>query len=77
MLSRQIVIAASSLLSYGLTFLIHLHSLLANISSAGDIIFECVEGKIHIYVSKENYSVDFLIDENQSSFDNYIGTLVL
>ena len=46
-------------------------------NSAGDIIFECVEGKIHIYVSKENYSVDFLIDENQSSFDNYIGTLVL
>lgn len=45
-------------------------------NSAGDIILECdTDKKIHIYVSNENYSVDFLYDENMSSFDYYIGTL--
>jgi len=46
-------------------------------NSAGDIIFDCEESKIHIYVSNENYSVDFLdyeyeIDKYGCS---YIGTL--
>lgn len=44
-------------------------------NSAGDIIFECGNGKVHIYVSDENYSVDFLNNENKSTFENYIGTL--
>lgn len=44
-------------------------------NSAGDITFECDGDKIHIYVSKENYSVDFLDDEDMKTFDNYIGTL--
>jgi len=44
-------------------------------NSAGDIIFECETGKVHIYVSNENYEVDFLADEDMDSFENYIGTL--
>lgn len=44
--------------------------------SAGDIILECnTDKKIHIYVSNENYSVDYLDDENMGTFDYYIGTL--
>lgn len=46
-------------------------------NSAGDIIFECDTGKVHIYVSNENYSVDFLDDENMDTYSNYIGTLNL
>jgi beta-lactamase superfamily II metal-dependent hydrolase len=46
-------------------------------NSAKDIIFECVDNKIHIYASNENYSVDFLDDENMSSFDYYIGSLTV
>jgi len=44
-------------------------------NSAGDITLDCVTGKVHIYVSKENYSVDFLDNESMSDFDYYIGTL--
>jgi beta-lactamase superfamily II metal-dependent hydrolase len=46
-------------------------------NSACDITFECVEGKVHIYVSSDAYTVDFLDNENKSTFDNYIGTLNL
>jgi hypothetical protein len=46
-------------------------------NSAGNIILECESAKVHIYVSNENYSVDFLYDENQTSFQYYIGTLLL
>ena len=46
-------------------------------NSAGDIIFDCESGKVHIYVSKENYSVGFLNNENKSNRDDgyYLGTL--
>lgn len=46
-------------------------------NSAGDIIFDCESGKVHIYVSKDNYSVDFLNNENKSNRDDgyYLGTL--
>lgn len=44
-------------------------------NSAGDIVLECDGNKAHIYVSNENYSVDFLTDENKTTFDFYIGTL--
>lgn len=45
-------------------------------NSAGDIILECVSGKTHIYVSNQNYSVDFLDDENMpDTYGKYIGTL--
>lgn len=44
-------------------------------NSAGDITFECVSNKVHIYVSNKNYSVDFLKNEYKTNFENYIGTL--
>ena len=44
-------------------------------NSAGDIIFECVRDKVHIYVSNKNYSVGFLNNEHKINYDNYIGTL--
>ncbi len=46
-------------------------------NSAGDITFECVGNKVHIYVSNEDYSVDFLDDENMNTYSGYIGTLNL
>lgn len=45
-------------------------------NSAGDIIFDCIENKVHIYVSEDSYSVDFLEDEGKSRFNYYyLGTL--
>jgi len=44
-------------------------------NSAGDIIFECLTNKVHIYVSNEHYSVNFLDDEDIYTYSNYIGTL--
>ena len=47
-------------------------------NSAGDITFECMEGKVHIYVSSETYTVNFLDDEKKAdTYGNYIGTLNL
>ena len=47
-------------------------------NSAGDITFECVANKVHIYVSKENYEVDYLVNEyNSDTYGTYIGTLKL
>ncbi|MCK5494523.1 MAG: hypothetical protein KAJ14_15545 [Candidatus Omnitrophica bacterium] len=45
-------------------------------NSAGDIIFECLSRKTHIYVSNDDYSVDFLDNENMpDTYGKYIGTL--
>jgi beta-lactamase superfamily II metal-dependent hydrolase len=44
-------------------------------NSAGDITFECDGKKVHIFVASEDYSVDFLDDEDRTGTDNYIGTL--
>jgi hypothetical protein len=44
-------------------------------NSAGDIIFDCADKKIHIYVSEYDYTVDFLNDEEMTSFNYYLGTL--
>lgn len=46
-------------------------------SSAGDIMFDCVSGKTHIYVSNPNYSVSFLVNEMQADKAglHYLGTL--
>jgi len=48
-------------------------------NSAGDIIFKCITGKVHIYVSNKNYKVDFLTRENikNQNYNYYIGTLNL
>ena len=45
-------------------------------NTAGNIVFECETGEVHIYVSSDGYSVDFLVDKNRPSNDGYyIGTL--
>jgi len=48
-------------------------------NSAKDIILDCLEKKVNIYVSNDNYSVDFLDDENLADkYDcDYLGTLNL
>ena len=48
-------------------------------NTAGDIIFDGYSNNVDIYVSKENYSVDFLKDKKKLGKFNgtYIGTLEL
>ena len=47
-------------------------------NSAGDITFDCTGNNIHIYVSNENYNVNFLKNKYKSNeYDYYIGTLEL
>ena len=46
-------------------------------NSAGDIVFECLNGKTHVFVSKSTYSVDFLEEEEGVGNRHgcyYIGT---
>ena len=46
-------------------------------NSAGDIVFECLSGKTHVFVSKSMYSVDFLTKEQDVGNQHgcyYIGT---
>jgi len=47
-------------------------------NTAGDVIFNCVNSEIDIFVSNSNYSVSFLNDKYKSDLDDnhYIGTLV-
>ena len=45
--------------------------------SAGDITFECNSKKVHIYASNKSYKVNFLDNENMTTFNYYIGTLNL
>lgn len=46
-------------------------------NTAGDIVFECLESKVRIYTSNDDYTADFLDIENESDvfLGNYIGTL--
>lgn len=46
-------------------------------NTAGNIIFDCDTGVVDVYVSNENYSVDFLKDKKKSNKSNgkYIGSL--
>ena len=48
-------------------------------NSAKDIIFDCDSGFVDVYVSNENYSVDFLDDKKKPDKygATYIGTLNL
>lgn len=47
-------------------------------NSAGDIVFECISHKVHIYVSSNSYSVGFLDDEKKpNTYGFYIGTLAV
>jgi beta-lactamase superfamily II metal-dependent hydrolase len=44
---------------------------------AGDIVFECENGKIHIFASEDTYEVTHLDDEGKSGDGAYIGTINL
>lgn len=45
-------------------------------NTAGDITFECTSNLVHVYVSSENYSINYLRNtDHPNSFGNYIGTL--
>ena len=45
-------------------------------NTAGDITFECDGNLVHVYVSSQNYAVDYLQNmEHPNSYGNYIGTL--
>lgn len=46
-------------------------------NSAGDITMECVDDKVHFYVSNLNYSHKGLDDEGMATFDNYIGSITV
>ena len=46
-------------------------------NKAGDITFDCYEGEVHIYVSNENYTVNFLNNKHKTAYSGYIGTLNL
>lgn len=47
-------------------------------NTAGDITFECLDNLIHVYVSSNDYIVDYLENINHpNSYGNYIGTLKL
>ena len=46
-------------------------------NSAGDIIFDCDGKKVHVYVSEDDYALDFLDDERMTAFKYYVGTLNL
>jgi beta-lactamase superfamily II metal-dependent hydrolase len=45
-------------------------------NSAGDIIFDCSDNKVHIYVSSKTYRVNFLKNENRPNDHGayYLGT---
>ena len=46
-------------------------------NSAGDISFDCIQGKVRIFVSDETYSEQFLKQESieETQLGHYIGTL--
>jgi beta-lactamase superfamily II metal-dependent hydrolase len=44
---------------------------------AGDITFDLVEDKVHIYASNENYSRKDLDNENQVKFEGYVGSITV
>lgn len=47
-------------------------------NTAGDIIFECEDSQVHIYVSNQSYSVKFLDDEDKDdSYGYYLGSLTV
>ncbi len=47
-------------------------------NSSGDITFNCLDGKIDIYVENDSYSVEFLENDFcNDEYGNYLGTLYL
>lgn len=46
-------------------------------NSTGDITMECVDDKVHFYVSNPDYKRDDFTDEGRASFPNYIGSITV
>ena len=46
-------------------------------NKAGDIIMDCIDDKVHFYVSNVNYENAGLSNENMSVFDNYVGSITV
>ena len=46
-------------------------------NSAGDIVFDCLQGKVRVFVSNENYQEEFLKKETigKSLHGHYLGTI--
>lgn len=72
-ISPQIVVIGEAPAKH-LNYYQNYHTITQN--SAKDITFECQNNKIHIYVSSDSYSVDFLNDEKkENTYGHYIGSL--
>jgi beta-lactamase superfamily II metal-dependent hydrolase len=46
-------------------------------NKAGDITMECVDDKVHFYVSNPDYKHGKLTDEGRTTFDNYVGSITV
>lgn len=46
-------------------------------NKAGDITMECVDDKVHFYVSNLDYKHTKLADEGKNTFDNYVGSITV
>lgn len=46
-------------------------------NKAGDLTFDLVDGKVHVYASNEGYSHKMLTDEGQSTFEGYVGSFTV
>lgn len=44
---------------------------------AGDITFDCIDNRVHIYCSSKNYTHSDLTDEAQSKFEFYKGSITV
>ena len=73
---RPTIIVVGEAPSSDLTYYAGYNTITQN--SAGDIAFECLKGKTHVYVSSETYSVGFLAREDvNDTYGHYIGTFYL
>ena len=46
-------------------------------NSAGDITMECVDDKVHFYVSNPDYKHATLSNEDKTTFENYVGSITV
>jgi Predicted hydrolase (metallo-beta-lactamase superfamily) len=46
-------------------------------NKAGDLTFDLVDDKVHVYASNEGYSHKKLTDEGQTTFEGYVGSFTV
>jgi hypothetical protein len=46
-------------------------------NKAGDIIFDLIDDKVHVYSSNASYSHKALVDEGQNKFTGYVGSFTV